>query len=74
MLGLLLGAALAVSTAPWDSRATAQVPEDVVATPNILLIVTDDQRPGMMGVMPATRRIFKQEGVTYPKGYVTTPL
>lgn len=59
---------------PWEQSATAQVAEEVVRAPNILIIVTDDQRPGMMGVMPATRQRFKDEGITYPKGYVTTPL
>jgi arylsulfatase A-like enzyme len=43
--------------------------------PNVLVIVTDDQRAGeSMKVMPRTRRLFKREGVRFPNAYVTTPL
>ncbi|MEA2446656.1 MAG: hypothetical protein QOK47_293, partial [Actinomycetota bacterium] len=43
--------------------------------PNILVIITDDQRPtGTMDVMPQTRSWFENEGTTYPHGYVTTPV
>lgn len=43
--------------------------------PNILLIITDDQRYGTVGpYMPETQaRIFDQ-GVTFTNGFVTTPL
>jgi arylsulfatase A-like enzyme len=50
------------------------VPEPLGSAPNILIIVTDDQRIGHMGVMPQTRQLFKEEGVTFSNGYVTTPL
>ena len=43
--------------------------------PNILLIVTDDQRAtGTLGVMPETRRIFGRKGLHFPNAYATTPL
>jgi arylsulfatase A-like enzyme len=41
--------------------------------PNVLLIVTDDQREGL-NVMPKTRRIFSDGGVRFTNAYVTTPL
>ena len=41
--------------------------------PNVLIIVSDDQRGGM-GVMPTTRRLFKRRGRTYPNAFATTPL
>lgn len=41
--------------------------------PNILILVTDDQRHGTMRAMPKTRRIFKR-GVRFSRGMVTTPL
>jgi arylsulfatase A-like enzyme len=43
--------------------------------PNILIIITDDQRPtGTMGVMPKTRHWLGDGGTTYPRGVVTTPV
>ena len=62
-VGVLAAAAL---LAP--SAATADRP------PNILLILTDDQRYDSMTVMPRTERIFADRGVTYPEAFVTTPL
>jgi arylsulfatase A-like enzyme len=62
-VGVLAAAAL---LAP--SAATASRP------PNILLIVTDDQRYDSMAVMPRTERIFAGRGVSYPEAFVTTPL
>jgi len=41
--------------------------------PNILIIVTDDQRDGL-AVMPATRRWFGRGGTTFNRAYATTPL
>ena len=45
------------------------------ARPNILFIVTDDQRDeGTMAVMPNTRQIFQQGGTTFSNAYDSTPL
>jgi arylsulfatase A-like enzyme len=42
--------------------------------PNILVIVTDDQRAhGTMHVMPSTRRIFGRQGTRFDNAFVTTP-
>jgi arylsulfatase A-like enzyme len=50
------------TTAPEDTR------------PNIIIIITDDQRYDTMQYMPETQaRIFDQ-GVTFTNGFVTTPL
>jgi arylsulfatase A-like enzyme len=43
------------------------------ARPNILIIVTDDQRGGL-SVMPDTARLFGRQGVRMKRGYVTDPL
>ena len=40
--------------------------------PNVLIIVTDDQREGLE-VMPSTVRHFVDGGRTYPNAYATTP-
>jgi arylsulfatase A-like enzyme len=42
--------------------------------PNILVIVTDDQRTGTLRVMPETKRWLRQRGVRFAEGYVSTPL
>ena len=44
--------------------------------PNILLIVTDDQRAAVdtMSVMPKTRALFEDQGTNFPNYVVTTPL
>ena len=50
--------------------ATAQT-----TRPNILIIVTDDQRAtDTMLVMPKTQQWFAQEGTTYTNAYAPTPL
>jgi arylsulfatase A-like enzyme len=42
--------------------------------PNILLIVTDDQRVDTLHSLPAVRKWFLDEGVTFSSAYATTPL
>ena len=43
--------------------------------PNVLIILTDDQRAtGTLTVMPKTRSLFLAGGVRYPNGFATTPL
>jgi arylsulfatase A-like enzyme len=42
--------------------------------PNVLFIVTDDQRFDTLSVMPRTRQWFEQGGTGYPNTFATTPL
>ena len=42
--------------------------------PNILLIVTDDQRTGTLSMMPAVRRWLGRGGTRYTRVFATTPL
>jgi arylsulfatase A-like enzyme len=49
------------------------VPAALTSRPNVLIIITDDQRGGL-GVMPATRQWLKKGGTSFAKGFVTTPL
>ena len=53
-----------------------QAPAGAQATrPNILIIVTDDQRAmDTMQVMPNTLRLFGQGGTTFTNGYAATPV
>jgi arylsulfatase A-like enzyme len=49
--------------------------EQASAAPNVLIIVTDDQRAAdTMWVMPKTRRYFERGGVKYTNGFAVTPL
>jgi len=41
--------------------------------PNIIIIVTDDQRFDTMQYMPNTQQLIFDQGVTFSKGYITTP-
>lgn len=42
--------------------------------PNVLIIVTDDQRVDTFGAMPHTRRWFERAGTRFPNTFATTPL
>lgn len=64
---VLLFVAAMFPTAP---HATAQADE----RPNILIIVTDDQRRELMQAMPKTLELFRDGGRTYTNAYVTTPM
>jgi arylsulfatase A-like enzyme len=66
-IAFLVGGLASSSTSIPEARA--QVP----APPNVLVIITDDQRDRTMSQMPATRRIFKEGGTSYPNAFVTTP-
>lgn len=68
LLVLAMVAGLLVTS---PSRAAA--PEGGTA-PNILLIVSDDQRAGTMDYMPLTKARIFEEGVTFDNALVTTPL
>lgn len=48
---------------------------DIRRRPNILIIVTDDQRArGTLDVMQNTMRIFRNGGTAYSQAFATTPL
>jgi arylsulfatase A-like enzyme len=69
---VVLGLVLISLSLPSAQRARAQVDD---LRPNILIIMTDDQRAaGTYEVMPETMRIFRDGGTQYPNGIVTTPL
>lgn len=42
--------------------------------PNVLIVVTDDQRGDAMWVLPKTKRQFEQGGVRFTEAFATTPL
>ncbi|HWL65744.1 MAG TPA: sulfatase-like hydrolase/transferase, partial [Actinomycetota bacterium] len=49
--------------------------DDPPEHPNVLVIVTDDQRArGTLAVMPSVRRWFVREGTVFENAFTTTPL
>lgn len=67
-------AALLLVTACIPSDAGHRPPSIATSPPNILLIVSDDQPVGSLGVMPATRAWFGERGTYFPNAYTTTPV
>lgn len=64
----LIAAATAVGPGPARSQETE-------TRPNILLIVTDDQRAdGTLDVMPSTQRAFIKNGTYFYRAVATTPV
>lgn len=70
--GLLLAGVLCLPVPLASVRAAAQTPALDPPKPNVIVIVTDDQREGLE-VMPKTRAAI-DEGRAYPRSFVTTPL
>jgi N-acetylglucosamine-6-sulfatase len=62
--------ALTLAVLAWNPSAREASAE---APPNVLVIVTDDQREGME-VMPKTLRWLRDGGTIYPNAFATTPL
>jgi arylsulfatase A-like enzyme len=54
--------------------APAPAPAAAAEKPNILVIITDDQRAdGTLDVMPQTRRRIGAQGITFTEAHATTP-
>lgn len=70
-LGVLAAVFVAAGQLADGRHAVAQDPE---RPPNVLVIVTDDQRVSTLDVMEETEEAFSHEGVTYTSAYATTPL
>ncbi|MDQ3982768.1 MAG: sulfatase [Actinomycetota bacterium] len=80
MLGLrwiaaIAGIAVVAATAACDGGAAPASPEEAPRPPNILLIITDDQRAaGSMQALPKVRKLFGRGGRTFTNAFATTPL
>lgn len=69
---VLFGAILVLAT----QTAVPQVVGPVEAAedrPNVLIVVTDDQRFDSLGVMPKTRRLVTDKGTRFTNAFATTP-
>jgi len=63
----------AMLTPPRESSAEAPIPVPSMLRPNILLIITDDQRHDSVGeFMPRTQTRLFDQGVTFTSAYTTT--
>jgi arylsulfatase A-like enzyme len=65
-----LGAALVVALVAGSTNAV----EAEGARPNIVVVMTDDQRPDDMVAMPRTRALIGDQGVTFENSIVSYPL
>ncbi len=68
LLPFLVVSAMSVVSVGHPRFASAE------AIPNVLLIVSDDQRTDTLGMMPAVDRWFTQAGTTFTNAFATTPL
>jgi arylsulfatase A-like enzyme len=64
---------MSVLVACSGPQPSADDPSTATTRPNIIIILTDDQRAGL-SVMPATRRFFGGGGTRYTRGFANTPL
>jgi arylsulfatase A-like enzyme len=74
MAGIAVAAAFASTTFAAPAPPATGARAAAVARPNVLWIVTDDQRIGTMGVLPHARAWFGGGGTAFRRAYVTTPL
>ena len=63
---------LCSTTLGWVSAAGSMASDS--APPNVLMIVTDDQRYDELSSMPNVRDLIAGEGVSFSRAYVTYPL
>ncbi len=69
----LVAVGLAVALRAWPAPDPGASAEPRDARPNIVLIVTDDQRADTLLAMPNVRRLLGGHGVTFRNAFVTTP-
>ncbi|HZB03976.1 MAG TPA: sulfatase [Actinomycetota bacterium] len=72
-IGLAAAVAALATLPPTGPAARAQTTPGP-GRPNVLLIITDDQRIESMGPMRKTRAWFKRGGTEYANAFATTPL
>jgi N-acetylglucosamine-6-sulfatase len=60
-------------TAALLTLAGCAAPQNSGPRPNILIIMSDDQRYDQMEYMPLTRSLIFEQGITFDHAFVTTP-
>ncbi|MFN2589616.1 MAG: sulfatase, partial [Actinomycetota bacterium] len=78
VLAATTGVLLLVGTAVTDASASRAPARPVAsanpARPNVVVILTDDQRWDTLAAMPHVRSLLGGHGVTFKNAFVTTPL
>lgn len=76
LAGIACAVALVTSAASCDEAPAPRGPlEEAPGPPNILLVITDDQRASAsMQALPVVRRLFGRGGRTFTNAFATTPL
>jgi arylsulfatase A-like enzyme len=69
----VIAGALAVTAATPGASGAVPAPALAANPPNVLVVVTDDQRTGTMSVMPKTLSWLRAGGVEFRQAFVTTP-
>lgn len=62
-----------IFTVAWSDRSSGLVQEPSTR-PNILVIVTDDQRADTFGHLDSIRRYFREGGTEFSNAYATSPI
>ena len=73
LIGAIVASPAAVDVSGLEPREETQ-PVEEPAQPNIVLILTDDQRRDTLRYMPIVRRLLGRHGVTFTNGYVVNPV
>ncbi len=74
LLALVLALGLPSGAGGSHGESATQDPPGLEGRPNVLIIITDDQRArGTLGVMPQTRARFQAQGARFPNAFATTP-
>jgi arylsulfatase A-like enzyme len=71
LVSMFVGACTGDASSPTDHGRARGAKSN--RPPNVLIIITDDQRTGMLRVMPETRRFFRRGGTEFINAFVTTP-
>ena len=71
LIQCLLACVVVTAVAAWGPAASAAEPDE---RPNILLVLTDDQRWDTLGVMPTVQRELVGRGVTFTEAVAVNPL
>ncbi|HEV2754206.1 MAG TPA: sulfatase [Actinomycetota bacterium] len=70
----ILAVAIALAAAASAGAAPSAAQPEEPVRPNVLIVMTDDQRAtGTLEVMPETRRWFEEGGTTFVNALATTP-
>ena len=74
LLALMAASSLSVGESGLPPSAAEPATSQRLRKPNILLVLTDDQRANTLWAMPKIRRKIVKKGVKFEQGYVSNSL